>query len=77
LRDSDSLIIGNLPALTEMVQALRYYAMDVVTAHALAEKHEKRAITLLRKELDHYMGNQHAAVIVNDGAFTSSLTNFF
>lgn len=75
-RDSDSLIIGNLPALTEMVQALRYYAMDAVSAHALAEKHEKRALTLLRRELDHYMGNQHVAITVNDGAHTERLTYF-
>ena len=67
LRDTDSLIIGNLPALTEMVQALRYYAMDVTSAHEMAQTHEKRALRLLAQELDHYEGVGNPAVTVNIG----------
>lgn len=65
VRDTDPLIIGNLPALTEMCQALRYYSMDVGTAHQLGMAHEKRAYKLLRQELDHYMGVEQPAVSVD------------
>lgn len=67
IRDTDLLVISNIPALTEMVQALRYYAQDVVASHQLGLMHEKRAIKLMRQELDHYMGIEEPAVTVDDG----------
>jgi hypothetical protein len=36
-----------------------------VAAHQLALVHEKRAIKLMRQELEHYMGNEHPAVVVD------------
>jgi len=64
-RDSDPLIISNIPALMEMCQALRGYSQEVTAAHEMAEKHEMRAIKLLRREMDHYLGNQNPAVTVD------------
>lgn len=65
VRDTDPLILGNLPALTEMCQALRHYSMDVGVAHQLAGSHERRAVRLLRQELDHYLGKLTPAVEVD------------
>jgi hypothetical protein len=65
IRDTDPLIIGNIPALTEMVQALRYYSQDVIASHQLGAAHEKRAIKLMRQELEHYMGLENPAVAVD------------
>jgi hypothetical protein len=64
-RDTDPLIIGNIPALLEMCQALRGYSQEVTAAHEMAEKHEARAIRLLKREMDHYLGNQQPAVTVD------------
>jgi hypothetical protein len=64
-RDTDPLIISNIPALEEMVQALRGYSQDVTAAQEMAVEHEKRAIKLLKREMDHYMGNQQPAVTVD------------
>ena len=65
MRDTDPLIIGNIPALTEMVQALRYYSQDVATSHQIGAVHEKRALRLMRQELDHYLGTENPAVTVD------------
>lgn len=65
IRDSDPLIIGNLPALAEMCQALRGYSQDVTAAQEMAIVHEKRAIKLLKQEMDHYMGVEQPAVVVD------------
>lgn len=67
IRDTDLLVIGNIPALTEMIQACRYYSHDVVASHQMGASHEKRAIKLMRQELDHYMGIENPAVVVDDG----------
>lgn len=64
-RDTDPLIIGNIPALSEMCQALRGYAQEVTAAHEMAETHEKKAIKLLKQEMDHYLGSQSPAVTVD------------
>lgn len=74
LRDTDPLIIANRPALEEMVQALRYYSQDVQTAQEMGEKHEKRAIRLMRQELDHHMGIEQPAVTIDSGM--STVTSF-
>jgi hypothetical protein len=65
IRDTDPLIIGNIPALEEMCQALRGYSQDVLAAQAMAKEHEKRAIKLLKQEMDHYLGVEHPAVAVD------------
>jgi len=65
LRDTDPLIVSCIPALEEMVAALRGYAQEVVAAHEMAALHEQRAIRMLRREMDHYMGNQNPAVTVD------------
>jgi len=36
-----------------------------VAAHEMAALHEQRAIRMLRREMDHYMGNQNPAVTVD------------
>jgi len=71
IRDTDPLIVGNIPALTEMVQALRYYGQDVVASAQLGLLHEKRAIRLMRQELDHYVGVENPAVVVDSMQQTS------
>lgn len=65
IRDSDPLIIGNIPALEEMCQALRGYSQEVTAAHEMAALHEKRAIKLLKQEMDHYLGVENPAVVVD------------
>ena len=68
IRDTDLLVIGNIPALTEMIQSLRYSSQDVVAAQQMSVLHEKRAIRLMRQELEHYMGLENPAVVVDDGS---------
>ena len=65
VRDTDPLIIGNIPALTEMCQALRGYSQETVVAHTLAERHERRAKKTLKDEMDHYLGVEQPAVAVD------------
>jgi hypothetical protein len=65
LRDTDPLIISNIPALTEMCQSLRGYSQEVTAAHGMADTHEKRAIKLLKQEMDHYLGKENPAVTVD------------
>lgn len=67
VRDTDFLIIGNIPALEEMIQALRFYSQDVTASHQMAQAHEKRALRLLAQELDHYEGIENPAVVVDLG----------
>lgn len=63
-RDTDQLLIGNIPALIEEAQSIRYSQMDVPTAAGLELKHHRRAIKLLQDELRHYEGEQRIAVAV-------------
>ena len=65
IRDTDPLIISNIPALTEMCQALRGFSQEVTAAHEMADTHERKAIKLLKQEMDHYLGNQAPAVTVD------------
>lgn len=65
IRDSDPLIIGCIPALEEMCQALRGYSQEVAAAHQMAMLHEKRAIRILKQEMDHYLGVENPAVAVD------------
>jgi len=65
IRDTDPLVISNIPALAEMCQALRGYSQEVSNAHEMAAAHEKRAIKLLKQEMDHYLGVEQPAVVVD------------
>jgi hypothetical protein len=67
IRDTDFLIVGNIPALTEMIQALRYFSQDLETAHKMGILHERRAVKLMREELEHYVGLENPAVTVDRG----------
>lgn len=62
--DSDYLIIPNIPALMEEVQAIRYSRMDAQTAPALEQKHHAKALSLLNGQLDHFLGKVNTAVTV-------------
>lgn len=61
-KDTDYLVIGNIPALKEECESIRYSEMDSVQALALSEQKHKRAIQLLQNELSHYMGKSRATV---------------
>lgn len=60
--DSDFLLIGNLAALTEEAQAIRYDKMDVPGASAKSAEHHTNAIRYLQGELKHYEGTDQPAI---------------
>lgn len=62
LRDTDFLIIGNIPALIEEAKAIRYSDMDKPEAAALEIKSHRKAIKYLNDELRHYEGELQPAV---------------
>lgn len=62
LNDTDPLIIGNLPALEEEAQAVRYSRMDTASSAGLEAKHHAKAITLLQQEMGHYLGKKQPAI---------------
>lgn len=62
VRDTDFLIIGNLPALIEEAKAIRYSDMDVTNAMQLEAKAHAKAIKLLQDEQRHYCGELQPAV---------------
>ncbi len=62
-RDTDFMVIGNLPAVIEECQAIRYSSIDSTTAAGLEIKHHKKAISLLNQELNHYLGKYRPAVV--------------
>lgn len=64
-RETDQLLIGNIPALIEEAQSLRYSEMDVPNAAAMDARHHAKAIKLLQNELRHEMGEQRIAVAVD------------
>lgn len=61
-RDTDFLIIGNIPALIEECKAIRYSDMDVPNAAMLEAKSHSKAIKYLNQELAHYLGKLQPAV---------------
>lgn len=63
--DTDYLVIGNIPALTEECQSLRMAEMDDPKAMSKSEYHHKRAIKLLNAELRHYLGEQVPSIAVD------------
>lgn len=62
--DTDYSLIGNLPALVEEVQSIRYGRMDTPQAHQLSILQHRLAIKLLNQELDHYVGRSKPAIDV-------------
>lgn len=69
-RDTDFLIIGNIPALIEEAQAIRYSSIDEPTAAQLEAKHHKKAISLLQAEQRHELGELQPAI--NQAIFGSA-----
>lgn len=63
-RDTDYLIIGNIPALIYECQAIRYGGMDSQEAPAMEAKNHAKAIKLLNDELRHYLGETNVAINV-------------
>jgi hypothetical protein len=61
-RDTDYLIIGNIPALIEECKAIRYSDMDEPNAVTLEGKSHQKAIKYLNDELRHYLGELQPAV---------------
>lgn len=64
-RDTDFLLIGNIPALIEECQAVRYSSIDEPTAAQLEAKHHKKAISLLQAEMRHELGDLTPAINVS------------
>lgn len=62
--DTDYSLIGNLPALVEEVQSIRYGRMDTPQAQQMSVNTHAKAIRLLNKELDHYVGRSKPAINV-------------
>jgi hypothetical protein len=58
----DYLLIQNIPALIEEVQAVRYDGMDTDEAKKLSEYHHARAIRYLNGQLEHYYGKLRPAI---------------
>jgi len=59
--DTDFLLIGNIPAIKEECQSIRYSEMDVTNAKQMSELHHRNAIRLLNKELVHFLGKSNPA----------------
>lgn len=62
--DTDYLLIGNLEAITEECQSIRYSEVDTATAKQMAQEKHMQAIRLLNGELAHYLGIDTPAVSV-------------
>lgn len=60
--DTDFLIIGNLAALEDECQSIRYGRMDSSDAEAKAKRHHKNAIGWLQGELIHTYGKRQPAL---------------
>lgn len=62
--DRDYLIIPNVPALIEEVQAIRYSHQDSEASAKLETKHHLKALALLNGQLDAYLGKVNTAINV-------------
>jgi len=60
--DTDFLLIQNIPALKNAMQAVRYGEVDTVQARAMSEQNHRVAIKILNEELVHYTGRENPAV---------------
>lgn len=63
-RDTDFLILGNIPALIEEAQAIRYSSIDSPTAAQLEAKHHAKSLSLLNAELRDQLGEIQPAINV-------------
>lgn len=61
-RDTDFLIIGNIPALIEECKAIRFSDMEIANAVNMEDKSHAKAIKFLNQELGHYLGKLQPAV---------------
>ena len=64
-RDTDPLIIGNVPALIEECLAIKYGRMDDTNAGTLEDRHHAKAVRLLQDELRHYVGETKPSVTID------------
>jgi len=62
--DTDYLIIGNIPALIEECQSIRYNRMDNADAKKMSQFHHANALRLLFGELDLMVGKERVSVTV-------------
>lgn len=60
--DTDYLLIGNLEAIIEEAQSVRYSEIDSESAKKMAQEKHLQAVRLLQGELVHYLGKTTAAV---------------
>lgn len=60
--DTDYLLIGNLEAITEESQAVRYSEMDRPDSKQMVDYHHRNAVRFLNGELSHYVGQEQPAV---------------
>lgn len=63
--DQDYLLIGNIEAVIEEMQAIRYLEMDSADAKQNAEFHHAAAVRSLIGECQHYLGKQDIDVRLN------------
>ena len=63
--DQDYLLIGNIEAMIEEMQAVRYSEMDSADAKRNVEFHHAQAVRLLIGECQHYLGKQDIDVRLN------------
>ncbi len=60
--DTDFLIIGNLAAIEDECQSIRYGRMDSSEAEAKAKRHHRSAIGWLNGEMIHVFGKRQPAL---------------
>lgn len=64
-QDTDQLMIGNIEALIEECQSIRYAEMDSTNGLQLAAVHHAAAIKLLQNEIVHAYGRESPAINVD------------
>jgi hypothetical protein len=62
--DNDFLLVGNIPAMIEEAQSIRYDGMDSPDAFQKSAIKHANAIKLLQQELQHYEGKIQPAIVV-------------
>lgn len=61
-KDTDFMVIGNIPALIEEVKAIKYADQEAEKSPVFEQKSHANAIRLLNEELTKYLGRQQPAV---------------
>ena len=62
INPTDYLIIGNIPALKEECESIRYAEMDNAAGQQMSILKHRNAIKLLNQELTHYLGTAKPAI---------------